>query len=45
MRTRQFIQYFPPYAYTDGPVHVTVRVADGAGNATTKSWTFTIRTH
>lgn len=44
VRTPQFIQYFPPYSYPDGPVRVTVRVADGAGNTTTKSWTFTIRT-
>ncbi len=45
VRTPQFIQYVPAYAYPDGPVRVTVRVADGAGNTTTKSWTFTIRTH
>lgn len=45
LRTRQFIQYLPSYSYPDGPVHVTVRVADEAGNTTTKSWTFTIRTH
>lgn len=45
VRTPQFIQYVPAYAYPDGQVHVTVRVADQAGNATTKSWTFTIRTH
>ncbi len=45
VRTPQFIQYVPAYPYPDGQVHVTVRVADQAGNATTKSWTFTIRTH
>jgi hypothetical protein len=45
VRTPQFIQYVPAYPYPDGLVRVTVRVADGAGNATTKSWTFTIRTH
>jgi hypothetical protein len=45
VRTRQFIQYVPAYPYPDGPVRVTVRVADAAGNTTTKSWTFTIRTH
>jgi len=45
VRTPQFIQYVPAYAYPDGLVRVTVRVADEAGNATTKSWTFTIRTH
>jgi len=44
VRTAQFIQYLPSYDYPDGPVHVTVRVADEAGNTTTKSWTFTIRT-
>lgn len=43
VRTGSFIQYFPSYAYRDGPVHVTVRVSDEAGNTTTKSWTFTIR--
>jgi hypothetical protein len=45
VRTPQFIQYVPAYAYPDGLVRVTVRVADGAGNTTTKSWTFAIRTH
>jgi hypothetical protein len=45
VRTSQFIQYVPAYPYPDGQVHVTVRVADGAGNTTTKSWTFSIRTH
>ncbi|MGA8574663.1 MAG: copper amine oxidase N-terminal domain-containing protein [Candidatus Cybelea sp.] len=45
VRTAQFIQYLPSYTYPDGPIHVTVRVADQAGNTTTKSWVFTIRTH
>lgn len=45
VRTAEFIQYLPSYAYPDGPVHVTVRVADEAGNTTTKSWSFWIRTH
>ena len=45
VRTAQFIQYLPSYTYPDGLIHVTVRVADRAGNTTTKSWTFTIRTH
>ncbi len=44
LRTSQFIQYLPSYSYPDGPVHVMVRVADLAGNTTTKSWNFTIRT-
>jgi hypothetical protein len=44
VRTAQFIQYLPSYNYPDGPIHVTVKVADLAGNLTTKSWTFTIRT-
>ncbi|MBV8372031.1 MAG: copper amine oxidase N-terminal domain-containing protein [Candidatus Eremiobacteraeota bacterium] len=45
VRTPQFIAYVPAYPYPDGAVHVTVRVADAAGNAATKSWTFTIGTH
>jgi hypothetical protein len=43
VRTAQFIQYLPSYSYPDGPVHVTVRVADRAGNVTTKSWSFAIK--
>ncbi|HEX8806151.1 MAG TPA: hypothetical protein VF741_04340 [Candidatus Aquilonibacter sp.] len=43
LRTPQFIQYTPSYTYHRGEVHVTVRVADLAGNTTTKSWTFVIR--
>ncbi|MBV9232849.1 MAG: copper amine oxidase N-terminal domain-containing protein [Candidatus Eremiobacteraeota bacterium] len=45
VRSATFIQYLPSYSYPDGPVHVTVRVADEAGNTTTKSWDFTIRSH
>ena len=43
VRTAQFIQYLPSYAFPSGLVRVTVRVADQAGNTMTKSWTFTIR--
>lgn len=43
VRSATFIQYMPSYTYPNGPVRVTVRVADRAGNTTTKSWTFTIR--
>jgi hypothetical protein len=45
LRTAQFIQYLPSYSYPAGAVRVTVRVSDRAGNSTTKSWTFTIKTH
>lgn len=45
VRTTQFIQYVPSYEYRSGPVRVTVRVSDEAGNTTTKSWTFTIQGH
>ena len=43
VRTAQFIQYLPSYSYPNGPVRVTVRVSDKAGNVTTKSWSFAIR--
>ena len=43
VRTAQFIQYLPSYSYRNGSVRVTVRVADKAGNVTTKSWTFSIK--
>lgn len=42
-RTARFIQYFPPTSLPTGPVRVVVRVADLAGNTTTKSWTFVIK--
>ena len=45
VRTAQFIQYMPSYSYPDGRISVTVRVSDLAGNTTTKSWVFVIRTH
>lgn len=44
-RTAHFIEYHPLSTYGDGPVRVTVRVADLAGNSASKSWTFTIKTH
>ncbi len=43
VRTEQFVQYMPSYAYRNGSVKVVVRVADRSGNTTTKSWNFTIR--
>lgn len=43
IRSESYVQYMPAYSYPDGPVHVSVRVGDRAGNTTTKSWTFTIR--
>jgi hypothetical protein len=43
LRSPAFIQYMPQYSYHSGVVHVTVRVADMAGNTTTKSWNFIIR--
>lgn len=44
VRTAQFIQYLPSYSYSNGPVRVTVKIADRAGNVTTKTWTFSIKT-
>jgi hypothetical protein len=43
VRTAHFIDYSPGIDYPPGPMHVTVRVSDAAGNAATKSWTFFIR--
>ncbi len=43
-RTSGFITYSPDADYPDGPVTVVVRVADAAGNASSKSWTFGIKT-
>ena len=45
VRTPRFVHYVPLVPYPDGVVRVTVRVADLAGNVTSKSWSFTIRTH
>lgn len=44
MRTERFIDYSPGIDYSDGPMHVSVSVADEAGNVATKSWTFYIKT-
>lgn len=43
-RSVRFVDYMPSVDYRDGPVRVTVRVADEAGNMTTKSWLFFIKT-
>jgi hypothetical protein len=43
VRTAHFIDYTPGIDYPSGPMHVTVRVSDAAGNVATKSWTFFIR--
>ncbi|MDQ6826868.1 MAG: copper amine oxidase N-terminal domain-containing protein [Candidatus Eremiobacteraeota bacterium] len=42
-RSATFITYNPSIVYPAGPVRITVRVSDLAGNTATKSWTFTIR--
>jgi hypothetical protein len=43
-RSSSFITYAPGIDYPDGPVTVTVRVSDAAGNASTRSWSFAIKT-
>ncbi len=43
LRTDRFIDYAPGIDYPNGPIHVTVRVSDAAGNVASKSWTFFIR--
>jgi hypothetical protein len=43
-RAAGFITYSPGVDLPDGPVVVIVRVSDAAGNTSTKTWTFTIRT-
>lgn len=44
VRTVQFVHCVPAFGYGNGPVRVTVRVGDRAGNSTSRSWTFTIKT-
>lgn len=43
LRTEHFIQYLAQTTYRRGPVRVTVRVSDEAGNTAARTWTFTIR--
>ena len=43
-RTSSFVTYTSGVSLGDGPVTVSVSVADLAGNVTARSWTFTIRT-
>jgi hypothetical protein len=43
-RSARFIDYMPQVDLRDGTVRVIVRVADEAGNTTTKTWTFFIKT-
>jgi hypothetical protein len=43
LRTARFIEYAPGIDYPSGPMHITVRVSDAAGNMATRSWTFFIR--
>lgn len=42
-RSQRFIEYIPEVSMRDGPVRVTVRVADLAGNTAVKTWTFFIK--
>lgn len=43
VRTKRFIHYTAGVEYPDGPVHVTVKVSDAAGNTAAKTWTFFVR--
>lgn len=42
-RSPRFIEYVPGVSMRDGPVRVTVRVADLAENTAVKTWTFFIK--
>ncbi len=42
-RSDRFIDYMPQVDYGNGPVRVIVRVSDEAGNTSTRSWTFYIK--
>jgi hypothetical protein len=44
LRSANFITYSPTSDLSDGAVRVTVRVADPAGNSSTRSWSFSIST-
>jgi hypothetical protein len=44
-RTETFITYSPGGNVNDGPINVTVRVADLAGNVASRTWSFKIRSH
>jgi len=43
VRTPRFVHYVPLEPYPDGRVRVSVRVADDAGNVTSRTWSFVIR--
>jgi hypothetical protein len=44
-RTDQFITYSPGATLPDGTVTVKITITDNAGNAQTRTWTFTVRSH
>lgn len=44
-RSASFITYVSPGNVGDGPINVTVRVADLAGNVASRSWSFSVRSH